>query len=255
MGKLIIANWKMNPLTAEEAVRVARGEDLPDVAIAAPFLHLATLGRVLRRASLAAQDISSSEARIGPMTGEVSGAMLASFGVRYVLVGHSERRRPPHGKGEDNLLIAAKVRAAVSADITPILCVGEPWNVRRKGFSAAKAYVTKQLIAGLAGYRARAGVRCLVAYEPVWAISTSAHHRTAAPEEAAVMGSCLLEKLEMLLGRRKSAVLYGGSVSASNAATFLALPEFSGLLVGGASLDSREFRRIVGSALPDTADL
>lgn len=247
MGKLVIANWKMHPRTEREAVRLARAEDVPGVVVAAPFPYLAGIGKALRQASLGAQDVSPTDARTGPMTGEVSGAMLSSLGVRYVLIGHSERRNPLSGKGESDSVIAAKVCAALDARITPVLCVGEPWNIRQRGFASSRAYVKKQVVAGFAKCGGR-NLRCLVAYEPIWAISTLARRRIATPEEAAAMGSYLLAQLEALSGTRKGAVLYGGSVSVANAAAFLMRPEFSGVLVGGASLDAPGLRRIARAA-------
>jgi triosephosphate isomerase len=244
MKKLIIANWKMHPATLAEAVSLARASDQEGIAVAAPFPYLAAVAAILKCASVAAQDVSVTEVPVGPRTGEVSGAMLKSLGVQYVIVGHSERR----AAGDSEKVVAAKLRASLVAGLTPILCVGEPWSVRRRGFAASRAFVGRQLTSALS--RSSGRIRPLVAYEPVWAISTSKHERDETPEDAARMAQFINKQL-VVLGRRTRTrvrrlphILYGGSVNASNAAVFLSRPEFSGILVGGASLSPHSFRDI-----------
>jgi len=225
--KLIVANWKMNPATLAEAVRLARASDQPNVVIAAPFPFLSAVKVVVRKARIAVQDVSAAATTIGAHTGEVSADMLRGIGVRHVLIGHSERR----AAGE-------------------ILCVGEPWSVRRRGFRAAKLYVKKQLTLDLkliTRYRLPI-TRLFVAYEPVWAISTAANRQDETPEDAAAMAQFITKQLRTFNLKLTTNVLYGGSVNSANAAAFLARREFSGVLVGGASLKPAEFRKITAVA-------
>ena len=236
----------MNPATLAEAVRLARASDQPNVVIAAPFPFLSAVKVVVRKARIAVQDVSAAATTIGAHTGEVSADMLRGIGVRHVLIGHSERR----AAGETDATVAAKVRAALAVGLTPILCVGEPWSVRRRGFRAAKLYVKKQLTLDLkliTRYRLPI-TRLFVAYEPVWAISTAANRQDETPEDAAAMAQFITKQLRTFNLKLTTNVLYGGSVNSANAAAFLARREFSGVLVGGASLKPAEFRKITAVA-------
>ncbi len=223
MKKIIIANWKMNPSTEGEAVKLAKAEDEKNVVIVPPFPFLKSVKNVLRNASLGAQDVFYEKE--GAYTGEVSPVMLEKLGVAYVIVGHSERRR----LGEDDAMIAKKVRAAMDTGLKVILCVGEPLNVRRKGKRAVDVFIKKQL-----SY-IKNKKNLIIAYEPVWAIGTG---KNADPDDAARVAEVIRKKLPV-------PVLYGGSTNSRNAKSFLEKKEIAGLLVGGASIDPREFGKMV----------
>ncbi len=160
--------------------------------------------------------------------------MVAEFGSRYAIVGHSERRQ---AHGESDALVAAKAAAALAADLVPVVCVGETLDEREAG--ATSAVVTRQIDAVIAALGA-ALVRCVVAYEPVWAIGTG---RTATPEQAQEVHALLRRRLAAAKAG-SIALLYGGSVKAANAASLFGMPDVDGGLVGGASLDADEFLAI-----------
>lgn len=229
MNKLIIANWKMNPDSVGRALRLARAEDKKGAVIAPPFPFLVEVGSMLRRAELGAQD--AFWVPKGAYTGEVSAHQLRHLRVAYVIVGHSERR----AQGESDIEVNRKVKAVLAEGLTPVLCVGEPWSVRRGGLAAAKRFVARQLRAALKGVSSR---RVIVAYEPIWAIGTG---RADDPAEVAVMARLI--KKHGVRG-----VLYGGSVTARNAGVFLRERAIDGALVGAASLKSRSFQNIVDLA-------
>jgi triosephosphate isomerase (TIM) len=175
----------------------------------------------------------------GAYTGEVSPAMLAKLHVRYVIVGHSERREL---FGETDETVAKKLRAILGAGMTPILCVGETLAEREEGVTDAK--VTGQVRAALGGLKADTVARCVVAYEPIWAIGTG---RNATPGDAnATIGVIRATLREVAGGVADDVrVLYGGSVKPGNVVELMAMPEIDGGLVGGASLDPDDFARLV----------
>jgi triosephosphate isomerase len=184
-----------------------------------------------------AQDISSREK--GAYTGEISGPMLSKLGCSYVLCGHSERRQY---HGEDDALVAAKVRAALAASITPILCVGEPLEVRKEGQHVK--HVLSQLTGSLAKVPDSAVASLAVAYEPIWAIGTG---EVASPGDAQEMCHAIRDKVESTRGAEVATsvrILYGGSVKGDNIAPIMAQPDIDGVLVGGASLDAGQFAQI-----------
>jgi triosephosphate isomerase len=241
MRKLLIANWKMNPVTVKEAVALARASDAKGVVIAAPFPFLPAVKRAVQRAAVGAQDAFWEKK--GAYTGEVSPVMLAALEVPYVIIGHSERR----ALGETDEAVAKKVAAAFTAGLKVVLCVGEPLSVRRKGFRVAQRFVERQLLKDLRGIGNPKFFKpdCLfITYEPIWAISTSRDRRDETPADAAAMARFLGK---VLLKRCKTSikVLYGGSVNAANVKPFLARKELGGALVGGASLKADEFRQII----------
>jgi triosephosphate isomerase len=239
MQKLIVANWKLNPSAETEAVRLARGSDAKNAVICPPFPFLGSVKKVLRRAKLGAQDVFWETK--GAFTGEVSPEMLKKFGAQYVIVGHSERRH----LGETDEMVNKKVLAALRAELSVILCVGEPKSVRRKGIAAAKQYVAAQLkkdLAGTKSYKLKTN-SLIIAYEPIWAIGTGVPDK---PEESAAMAAFIKLKAKSL--KLKARVLYGGSVKPSNAKAFLSQKEIGGALVGGASLNAKSFRAILRAA-------
>ncbi len=243
MKKLIIANWKENPVSAKLAVSLAQktekgiSKSESEVVIAPPFIFLAAVKKVIKRAKLGAQDDFWQNQ--GAFTGEISPKMLKSSGVKYVIVGHSERRR----LGETDEAINKKVKASLKAGLKPVLCVGEPLEVRKKGLAAAKNFVKGQLKKDLKGVP---GKGLIVAYEPIWAISTNKGAKPDKPEDSLEM----IRFIKAFFGKERNMkpdVLYGGSVTSANAKNFIQYEDINGALVGGASLNTEEFIKIVKS--------
>jgi triosephosphate isomerase len=239
-GRLVVGNWKMNGGLAQNAALLSAlaagwraGADR-EMAVCVPFPYLAQARELLAGSAVSwgAQDVS--EHASGAFTGEVSAAMIAEFGARYALAGHSERRQF-HGERDEQ--VAAKARAALSAGLTPIVCVGETLAEREAGQTSA--VVTRQIDAVI-GALGTSMARTVVAYEPVWAIGTG---RTASPEQAQEVHALLRSRLAAA-GAADVRLLYGGSVKAANAASLFGMPDVDGGLVGGASLDVREFLAI-----------
>ena len=239
---LVAGNWKMNPPTVAEAVSlaVALREPLSAIegvarVVCPPFVALTAVAEALAGSpiGLAAQNMHPEPK--GAFTGEVSGAMLVGA-CSHVIVGHSERR---HGFGETDDFVSAKVIAVLRLGMTPILCVGETADERDAG--RAEAVVERQTAAALAGLSPADTGRVVVAYEPVWAIGTG---RAATPQIAQEMIGGIRAHLGRLSGVATSAqvpLLYGGSVTAANAAELAALLDVDGALVGGASLQPDAF--------------
>ena len=250
---IIAANWKMHLGREGEALELVR-RIRPrltrvtgvEIVLCPPFTVLADLERVLRRSSLAlgAQNVHW-ELR-GPHTGEVSAEMLAPL-CRYVIVGHSERRAAG-GAAEDDRSINLKVHAALSAGLVPILCVGEAVDVRRAG--RTDGFVSGQVSAAMAGLEAEQVARCVVAYEPIWAIGSG---DPATPIDAnRTIALAVRQAIADGFGGAAAdavRVLYGGSVTAENIADFMSMPEIDGALVGGASLQPG-FVDLVRAAVP-----
>ena len=244
-AQLIAGNWKMNGgLEANRALVGAlvsgMGAARSSVVVCAPTPFLAQLQGLLQGSviALGAQDVSAHDA--GAFTGEVSAAMLRDFGVRYVIVGHSERRQY---HGESDAAVAQKAKQALAAGITPIVCVGETLAQREAG---ATEEVVKRQLAAVIHTNGHCISEIAVAYEPVWAIGTG---RTATPEQAQQVHAVLRAQLHAASdksGRIK--IVYGGSMNAANAAQLLAQPDIDGGLVGGASLKAPDFLAIIKAA-------
>jgi triosephosphate isomerase len=246
---LVAGNWKMHGSRADAArlvgdliARGAAAGDGVEVLLCPPFVHLADVGRQLEgtRAELGAQDVCAEES--GAHTGEVSAAMLADLGCRYVIVGHSERRTI---YGEDDGLVARKFAAAGRHALSPILCVGETLEERER--DATEAVIVRQLDAVLAATGIAAFASAVIAYEPVWAIGTG---RTAKPAEAQEVHGLIRGRIAARDDTIAASlrVLYGGSVKAANAPELFAMPDVDGGLIGGASLKADEFSRICEAA-------
>lgn len=241
MRKLVVGNWKLNPATALEAVELARASDVKGTVLCPPDIFLIEVGKTLKKGSLGAQDIFWENA--ADVTGEVSAVELKKSGARYVIVGHSSRREKV---GETDWLINLKVKAALSAGLKTILCVGEGLLLHQEGQARARAFVSEQLKKDLADVSGREG-GLIVAYEPIWSISTSNTGLVDTPKDAASMIGYIKEELGKL-GFKTAPVLYGGSVNAETAKGFLAPGVIDGVLVGKASLDPREFKKIASLA-------
>ena len=239
---LVVGNWKMHGtqgMARELAQSVLDGLKRPrgvEVVVCPPFTALPAVGEVLRGAAVALGAQNCHWQEQGAFTGEVSPAMLAELGCRWVLVGHSERR---HLFREADEEINRKVAAALRHGMRPVLCVGETDEERRKGLTFT--VVEGQLRAGWAGLSADDLARCVLAYEPVWAIGTGVN---ATPTQAAEVHG-YLRGLVSELGTKELAqtvrILYGGSVKPDNAQALTEEPDIDGVLVGGASLQAAAF--------------
>lgn len=234
--KLIVANWKM--AIDLDALRVFEREwnggpavTTADVVVAPPavFLHHAA---VLGGVSLCGQDVSIHS--MGAHTGEVSAAMLKALGCRYGIVGHSERRS---GHSETNALIAEKASRLETEGLRPIICVGESLLERQSG--GAESLIATQVTESCSGL----STVPIIAYEPVWAIGSG---ESASPDDVVVMHRHIKRTLDRAFAADVP-VLYGGSVNPENCTQFTAHPEVNGLLVGGASLNARQFWKLCTS--------
>ena len=235
-------------LATNEALLTALAQGLVvkpacDVAVCVPAPYLAQV-LALKAAdsrllviNVGAQDVSRHAT--GAYTGEVSAAMLKDLGCRYAVVGHSERRQH---HGETDALVADKVRAALASGITPIVCVGELLTEREAGLTQE---VVKRQLAAVIHANGHCISEIVVAYEPVWAIGTG---KTATPEEAQAVHVVLRAQLKAATEHFADVkILYGGSMNAANAATFLAQPDIDGGLIGGASLKAADFLTIIAA--------
>jgi len=246
MRKPIIAgNWKMNMTPAEAEQLVV--ELIPllkdaacDVVVCPPYIDLATVGKLLvgTNIKLGAQNIHWAPK--GAFTGEVSADMLLAMGVSYAIVGHSERRQY---FGETDETVNKRAKAALEANITPIICVGESLEQRESGVT--DTIVSMQTVAALAGFSAEEAVRSVIAYEPIWAIGTG---KTATSEDANTTIRVIRDAIAGVYGKKVAdevRIQYGGSMNAKNATELMAMPEIDGGLIGGASLKSEDFSKVV----------
>jgi triosephosphate isomerase (TIM) len=247
---IIAANWKMHHdhLVAIQVVqklsyRLDESDYAAcDVVICPPFTDLRTLQTLIEadrlKLALGAQDCHWEDQ--GAFTGEVSPQMLAKLTVRFVIVGHSERRQL-FGETDENVNL--KLQAVLKHGMTPIVCVGETLDEREAGATAGR--VSAQTAAAFAGVKAADAAGCVLAYEPIWAIGTG---RNATPQDANETIGLIRDVLRELYDDPTADAIriqYGGSVKAGNAADLMAMPEIDGALVGGASLEPDEFARIV----------
>lgn len=248
MKKLVVGNWKMHGSRASNAELIAGlvAADLSasapraDVAVCPPFVYLADAVSALQGSAIGVGSQDLSVQVQGAYTGEVSGAMLRDVGVRYAIVGHSERRSY---HAESDQLVADKAQAALAHGLTPIVCVGETLAEREAGHT--EAVVGRQLQAVIATLGERI-TQVVVAYEPVWAIGTG---KTASPAQAQAVHAFLRARLTS--GQAAAAtvpLLYGGSVKPDNAAELFAQPDIDGGLIGGAALKAADFVAIARAA-------
>ncbi|MFN8277670.1 MAG: triose-phosphate isomerase [Chitinophagales bacterium] len=244
--KIAAGNWKMN-LRRNEALQLAMAlrdtEAQAEVILFPPFVYLteliaATVGKPIQ---YGAQNLCDREN--GAFTGEISAPMLQSIGVSHVLIGHSERRQYFH---EDHELLKTKLQVAMSYGLHPVFCCGEPREVRLA--EQQENYVMKQLEESLFALSEEAMQQVVIAYEPVWAIGTGL---TATPGQAQEMHAFIRKQLNWRYGAdvaQQVRILYGGSVTAGNAAALFTQPDVDGGLVGGASLKAEDFTAIIHAA-------
>jgi triosephosphate isomerase (TIM) len=249
--KLLIAgNWKMNKTVAEalDLVQGLRrelaGAKEVDILVCPPFTALSEVSKAILDSNIRLGAQNMSEHNAGAFTGEISAAMLREFSVRYVILGHSERRQ---FQKESDALIAKKALAAHAASLKPIVCVGETLAEREAG--KAESVIGTQLKGSLAGLTKAQMEETVLAYEPVWAIGTG---KTATTQQAQDIHAFIRRTLVSLFDEataRRVRVQYGGSVKPANARELMSQPDVDGALVGGAALEVRSFSDIVKNSI------
>ena len=249
---VIAGNWKMNMLASEikpfmEQLKEAMPKARPcDVVLCTPAVMIPAMLKAGKdcKVAVGAQDVSKYEK--GAYTGEISASQLADIGAKYCIVGHSERREY---HGEDDMLINAKTKALLAKGIMPIICVGE--SLEQREMNLTMEHIAYQVKAALSGIDASQLRRCIIAYEPIWAIGTG---KTATAEQAQEVCQGIRAVIRGIYGARPAravSILYGGSMNAANAAELLAQPDIDGGLIGGASLKPADFATIVKATEQD----
>src|SRR3954468_14071288 len=247
---IIVGNWKMNKTVAEALDLVAdlkRGlvniKEI-DIVVCPPFTALGEVSKAILNSNIRLGAQNMSEHSYGPYTGEIAAGMLKEFSVRYVILGHSERRQYQH---ETDELICKKALAALKAALKPIVCVGE--TLAERDEHKTEKVLETQVRACFAGFSKAQAEETIVAYEPVWAIGTG---KTASSQQAQQTHAYIRHLLAKLFDdtvARRVRIQYGGSVKASNARELMGLPDVDGALVGGASLEPRSFADIVKNSI------
>ena len=246
---VIAGNWKMNMTAtetrkfAEELKRIMPRAKWCDTVICVPACNITAAVKAFKelRISVGAENLYFEEK--GAYTGEISAAMLRDLGVKYVIVGHSERRQY---FGETDTAVNRKVHAALDAGLSPIICVGESESQREMGVT--QDWIALQVKTALYGVPAERLRRCIIAYEPIWAIGTG---KTATAEQAGEVCSNIRATIRALYGARVAravTIQYGGSMNPKNAAELLAQPDIDGGLIGGAALKPEQFVDIINAA-------
>jgi triosephosphate isomerase len=249
--KLIIAgNWKMNKTVAEALdlirdlkIELANVKEV-DLVVCPPFTALSEVSRAVLDSNLRLGAQNMSENNVGAHTGEIAAVMLKEFSVRYVILGHSERRQY---QKESDALIAKKALAVHAAALKPIVCVGETLAERQAGHT--EEVLDTQVRRSLAGLSKEQMAETVLAYEPVWAIGTGTTATAAQAQEAHAFIRKLLAHMFDEAVARRVRIQYGGSVKPSNARELMSLPDVDGALVGGASLEARNFADIVKNSI------
>jgi triosephosphate isomerase len=246
---VIAGNWKMNKTPKEARALVDTLRPLISKAkwcttvLCVPFVDLSAALKATRATKIAIGAQNMHYENSGPYTGEVSGPMLVEMGVKYVIVGHSERRQY---FAETDEIVNKKVLAALECGLRPIVCVGETLQEREQGVTAEQ--VTKQVKIALQGVQPENIRKVVIAYEPIWAIGTG---KTATPEQANEVCTLIRDTIRGLFGARCArsvSILYGGSMNPENAPSLLSLLNIDGGLIGGASLNPDDFKAIVDAA-------
>lgn len=245
--KIVAGNWKMNT-TLNEGIGLAKDvnealkgvEPKCEVIICVPFTHLASVNGVINQEKLGLGAENCADHKSGAYTGEVSAAMVASTGAKYVILGHSERRQY---YGETSETLRSKVALAFENGLTPIFCIGEVLAERENGthFDVVKAQIEE----GLFNLSAEDFGKVILAYEPVWAIGTG---KTATDDQAEEMHAFIRNVIAEKYGKdvaENTSILYGGSCKPTNAEALFAKPNVDGGLIGGAALDAQSFMGIV----------
>lgn len=246
---IIAGNWKMNKTAsetkqfAEELKAIMPKAKWCDVLVCVPSVNIPAAMRAFKdmRVSVGAENLFYEKS--GAYTGEVSAEMLKDLGVKYVIIGHSERRQY---FGETDITVNKKVHAALEAGLHPIICVGESLEQRELGVTMD--LISLQVKSALAGVSAEKLRKCVIAYEPVWAIGTG---KTATPEQAGEVCTFIRATIRHMYGARIArsiTIQYGGSMNPGNAATLLAQPDIDGGLIGGAALKPDQFVEIINAA-------
>jgi triosephosphate isomerase len=249
--KLIIAgNWKMNK-TVAEAVDLVRSLKIDlasvkevDIVVCPPFTALCEVSKVILDSNIRLGAQNMSEHNAGAYTGEIAAGMLKEFSVRYVILGHSERRQY---QKESDALIARKAAAVHAASLKPIVCVGETLAEREAG--QMQKVLETQVRGSLAGLSKELMAETVVAYEPVWAIGTGKTATTAQAQEAHAFIRGVLGKMFDEAVARRVRIQYGGSVKPSNARELMGQVDVDGALVGGAALEARSFADIIKNSI------
>jgi len=249
--KLIIAgNWKMNK-TVAEGLDLVRGLKIElgnvkevDIVVCPPFTALSEVSKAILDSNIRLGAQNMNENNVGAFTGEIAAVMLKEFSVRYVILGHSERRQYQR---ESDSLISKKALAVHAASLKPIVCVGETLAEREAG--QTEKVLETQVSGSLAGVSKEQMAETVLAYEPVWAIGTGKTASTSQAQEAHAFIRNLLAKLFDETVARRVRIQYGGSVKPSNARELMSQPDVDGALVGGASLESRSFADIIKSSI------
>ena len=249
--KLIIAgNWKMNK-TVAEALDLSRALKLElagvkevDMVVCPPFTALADVSKAILDSNIRLGAQNMSEHIMGAFTGEIAAGMLKEFSVRYLILGHSERRQY---QKESDALVATKALAAHGASLKPIICVGELLAEREGG--QTEQVLERQVTGSLAGLSKEQMGETIIAYEPVWAIGTGKTATTAQAQDAHAFIRGLLSRMFDDTVARRVRIQYGGSVKPSNARELMSQPDVDGALVGGASLEPRSFGDIIKNSI------
>jgi triosephosphate isomerase len=249
--KLIIAgNWKMNKTVAEALTLVGdlkrdlTGVKEVDIVVAPPFTALSEVSKAILDSNIRLAAQNMSENNFGAFTGEICAGMLKEFSVRYVILGHSERRQ---FQKETDALIAKKAAAVHAAALKPIVCVGETLAEREGG--QMEKVLTTQVAGSLAGLTKDQMTETVIAYEPVWAIGTGKTATTQQAQDAHAFIRGLLVKIYDEPTAKKVRIQYGGSVKPGNAKELMSQPDVDGALVGGASLEARSFADIIKNSI------
>ncbi len=246
---IIAGNWKMNKTAtetkkfAEELKAIMPRAKWCEVVVCVPYVNISAALKAFKdmRVSVGAENLYYEPS--GAFTGEVSAEMLKDLGVKYVIIGHSERRQY---FGETDIIVNKKVHAALEAGLSPIICVGE--SLEQREMDVTMELIALQVKSALSGVSAEKARRCVIAYEPIWAIGTG---KTATAEQAGEVCTAIRAVIRGLYGARVArsiTIQYGGSMNPKNAAELLAQGDVDGGLIGGAALKADQFVEIINAA-------